>query len=106
MYAMRLTVLLKIKLPSSRETRLRETSFSRVHWKYQYFAFVNIQTCFVYYHTDLCGRHDFHSHQRCVCTMCVLRELLFAFASRQLAAACGRLLLDPTRHKDFFAVGS
>ena len=79
------TVPLKSKLPPSRETRLvsletrlernemslkRDVSrFSQVHWKYQYFTFVNIQTCFVYYRTDLRSRHDFHSHQQCVCTM-------------------------------------
>ena len=49
-----------------------ESHFSRVHWKYQYFTFVDIQTCFVYYRNDLRGGHDFQSHQRCVCTMCVL----------------------------------
>ena len=49
-----------------------ETRLSQVHWKYQCFTFVDIQTCFVYYLTDLRGRHDFHSHQQCVCTMCAL----------------------------------
>ena len=35
---------------------------------------LHFQTCFVYYmyRTDLRGRHDFHSHQQCVYTMCVL----------------------------------
>ena len=59
------------KRDSSRFKR-DESRFLRVHWKYQYFTFVDIQTCFVYYHNDLRGRHDFHSHQRYVCTMCVL----------------------------------
>ena len=56
---------------SSREKR-DESHFSQVHWKYRYFAFIDIQTCFVYHRTDLCSRLDFHSHQPCVCTMCVL----------------------------------
>ena len=85
----RYTVPLKSKLPPSRKTHLvsletrlerekqdesclkRDVSrFSRVHWKNQYFAFKPVLCIIVY--IDLRGRHDFHSHQRCVCTMCVL----------------------------------
>ena len=37
----------------------------------QPWVYVDIQTCFVYYRTDLRSRHDFHSHQQCVCTIYV-----------------------------------
>ena len=80
-----LTVLLKSKLPPSRETRLvsrLERNETSLIWN-KTFSFLTsalevpilrFQTCFVYYmyRTDLRGRHDFHSHQQCVCTMCVL----------------------------------
>ena len=108
------TVLLKSKLPRSCETCLISLK-TCLNWN---------ETCLVSpkctgstntSHSNLqqlCRiiavlRHDFHSHHRCVCITCVLQELLFASARWQLlAASCGHFLLDPTRHNNFFAVGS
>ena len=61
----------------SREKR-DESRFSRVHWKYQNFAFTGIRNLFSCFsiHTVIVSiiavDTSFHCRQRCMCTMCVL----------------------------------
>ena len=60
-----------------------------MHWKYEYFAFVDIQTCLVYYRTGLRGRQDFSfSSAMHVYHVCIIRS---SFCLCKPATSCGFL---------------
>ena len=72
----------------SRETKQDLSPFLRVQWKYQNFAFVSIQICFVYYRTDLCARHNFSlASEMHVYHVCSIRT----FCVCKPATSCGFL---------------